>query len=154
NRVAQLPNWEMQLQGLTTFACIDTNILDLNALKHISDGSRIQIGAVDKRKVVENYRLSRNQQALQWIDGNYQPREGVKPGAGQIRVESRLGYHYASPGIRTRFQDLVQYTLNPHNNWRQNHPANYYVYIYCSLAGGTGSGSFLPTAYLLHDILK
>ena len=30
-RASRLPNWAAQLQGLTTFICMDTNVLDLNA---------------------------------------------------------------------------------------------------------------------------
>src|SRR6185295_15454599 len=152
-RAARLPNWSAQLQGLTSFVCIDTDINDLNKLKNIGQGSRIHIGAVDKQQVTDNYRASGNKQALQWIDKNYKPRPGVKPGAGQIRVESRLGYHYASPGVRLKFDQLIRHSLDANNNWRQNNPRYYYVYLYCSLAGGTGSGSFLPVAYLISDLL-
>src|SRR5438477_8358627 len=67
-RAETLPNWEAQLRDLTTFVVMDTNIMDLNALRHVPLGSRIHIGAVDKRKIVENYRASKNRQALQWID--------------------------------------------------------------------------------------
>ena len=47
----------------------------------------------------------------------------------------------------------MRYTLDANNNWRQNNPRYYYVYMYCSLAGGTGSGSFLPVPYLIQDLL-
>ncbi|MBL8213826.1 MAG: hypothetical protein JNK87_24120 [Bryobacterales bacterium] len=153
DRAMRLPNWELQLRGLTTFVALDTNKLDLDSLKVVPSGYRIHIGAVDKQHIVDNYRKSNNRQALHWIDRNYRPRPGEKPGAGQIRVESRLGYHYASPSIRTNLENLVRYTLDPSNNWRTKTRA-YYVYLFASLGGGTGSGSFLPVAYLIQDILR
>lgn len=152
DRASRLPNWEAQLRELTTFVSIDTNKIDLDDLKSVPSGSRIHIGAVDKQQIVDNYRKSNNKQALQWIDRNYRPRKGEKPGAGQIRVESRLGYHAASPGIRSKLENLVRYTLDPNNSWRTK-TKSYYVYLYASLAGGTGSGSFLTVAYLIQDIL-
>src|SRR5207302_5252327 len=95
-RAASLPNWQDQLASLTSFVSIDTNQLDQNKLRYIPTGNRIQIGAFDKQAVIAGYRASKNQQALQWLDPSYEPREGIKPGAGQIRIESRLGFFHQS----------------------------------------------------------
>src|SRR5688572_10415282 len=104
NRLAQraslLPNWGAQLRPLTAFAALDTNKFDLDRLSFVPSGNRIHIGAFNKVQVIENFRADRNRQALQWLPGNYQPRGGFKPGAGQIRLESRLGFFYNSPDFR------------------------------------------------------
>ncbi|MCP4700579.1 MAG: hypothetical protein GY862_27560 [Gammaproteobacteria bacterium] len=153
-RAGLLPNWDSQLRPLTTFVSIDTNELDQHKLKYIPEGNRINIAGFDKQRVVEGYRRSNDQQALQWLDKGYQPRAGIKPGAGQIRVESRLGFFYHSPEIRKRLEELVADNLRPGIIGRQTGPKKYYVYVFSTLAGGTGSGSFLPAAYLIDAIVK
>ena len=153
-RAERLPNWESQLRPLTHFVSVDTNELDQHKLAHIPPGNRLNIAAFDKARVIEGYRRSKDEQALQWLDQGYQPRPGFKPGAGQIRVESRLGFFYHSPEIRERLRQLVQESLRPGITWRQAVPPKYNVYLICTLAGGTGSGSFLPMAYLLQTVIS
>ncbi|HEX6158931.1 MAG TPA: tubulin-like doman-containing protein, partial [Thermoanaerobaculia bacterium] len=152
SRVALLPNWESQLLPLTSFVSIDTNELDQHRLRNIPDGNRLNIAAFDKAKAIDHFRRSEDQQALQWLDPEYKPRSGIKPGAGQIRVESRLGFFFHSLDIRQRIKELVTESLRPGITWRQTGKFN--IYLYCTLAGGTGSGSFLSTAYLIDSILR
>jgi hypothetical protein len=152
-RARSLPNWESQLRPLTNFVVVDTNELDQHALRFVPPGNRINIAAFDKSRVVENYRRSQDAQALQWLDKAYQPRPGAKPGAGQIRVESRLGFFYYSARIRERLLQIVDASLRPNITWRQSKPPKYYVYLYATLAGGTGSGSFLSMSYLMQDVI-
>ena len=151
-RAASLPNWESQLRPLTFFISIDTNDLDQDALQAIPKGNRINIAAFDKQKVVEYLRRSNDPQTQQWLPTTYSPREGVKPGAGQIRIESRLGFFFHSPTIRQRLQDLVNQALTPGVTWRKQGKFN--VYLFCTLAGGTGSGSFLSLAYLVDEVIR
>ena len=150
----RLTNWKSQLEPLTAFVSVDTNEGDQHKLRHIPPGNRINIAAFDKVRAIEGFRRSKDHQALQWLDKAYQPRAGYKPGAGQIRVESRLGFFYHSPEIRKRLQHLVADALRPGITWRQSKPPKYNVYIFCTLAGGTGSGSFLPMAYLVQDVIE
>ncbi len=154
SRTASLPNWESQLEDLTSFVSIDTNELDQHKLRHIPDGNRLNIAAFDKAKAIENFRRSQDPQAQHWLDPGYQPRPGFKPGAGQIRVESRLGFFYHSPDVRQRLRDLVLRALRPGNTWRQTTPPKYNVYVFTTLAGGTGSGSFLSVAYLVDALIR
>lgn len=153
-RAQRLPNWETQLRALTSFVSIDTNELDQHKLRYVPEGSRINIAAFDKAKAIDNFRRSKEPQALQWLDRAYQPRPGMKPGAGQIRVESRLGFFYYSAEIRQRLRQLVVASLKPGITWRQDSPPKYNVYVFCTLAGGTGSGSFLSIAYLVNEIIR
>jgi len=154
SRAARLPNWESQLRPLTHFVSVDTNELDQHKLAHIPPGNRLNIAAFDKARVIDGFRRSKDEQALQWLDRGYQPRPGFKPGAGQIRVESRLGFFYHSPEIRERLRQLVQESLRPGVTWRQSVPPKFNVYLICTLAGGTGSGSFLPMAYLIQSVIS
>ncbi len=151
-RAAALPNWESQLRPLTSFISIDTNDLDQDSLTSIPKGNRINIAAFDKQKVVEHLRRSQDPQTAQWLPTTYSPREGIKPGAGQIRIESRLGFFFHSPAIRARLLDLVNQALTPGVTWRKQGKFN--VYLFCTLAGGTGSGSFLSLAYLVADVIR
>ncbi|MCB2262775.1 MAG: hypothetical protein LGR52_07545 [Candidatus Thiosymbion ectosymbiont of Robbea hypermnestra] len=153
-RAERLPNWSTQLEGLNTFLSIDTNELDQHKLKYIRPGNRINIAAFDKAKVVQYLRKSQDVQTRDWLDAAYQPRPGFKPGAGQIRLESRLGFFYHSPEIRRRIDELVADLLRPNNTWRQPRPPKIHVYLFCSLAGGTGSGSFLSAGYLIDEIIR
>jgi hypothetical protein len=154
SRAVRLPNWESQLRPLTSFVSVDTNELDQHKLAFIPEGNRFNIAAFDKAKAIESFRRSKDPQALQWLDKGYQPRPGFKPGAGQIRVESRLGFFYHSAEIRQRLKALVAETLRPGVTWRQITPPKYNVYVYCTLAGGTGSGNFLSVAYLVDALIR
>jgi len=153
-RASTLPHWESQLRPLTSFVSIDTNELDQHRLGQIPEGNRLNIAAFDKARVIEHFRRSEDEQALQWLDKGYQPRPGFKPGAGQIRLESRLGFFYHSPDIRQRFQALVKDSLRPNITWRQDSPPKFNVYLFCTLAGGTGSGCFLSVAYLIDQVIR
>src|SRR5882724_3631723 len=84
-RAGRLPNWENQLRPLTSFVSIDTVELDQHKLRHVPAGNRLNIAAFDKAKAIEHFRRSQDAQALHWLDRGYQPRPGLKPGAGQIR---------------------------------------------------------------------
>lgn len=152
-RAKSLPNWKSQLESLTAFVSIDTNSLDQNKLKHIPPANRIQIGAFNKEEVVSGYRKAGNPQALQWLDNRYVPRGEIHPGAGQVRVESRLGFFEQSPDIRSTLEVSVKNMLAAGKNPR-NPGLIFYVYLFASLAGGTGSGSFLSASYLVQDIIR
>lgn len=153
-RAMGLPYWETHLRPLTHFVCVDTNQEDLMLLQKIPVNNRIAIGAFNKQHAVENYRESNNLQATQWLDNNYKPRSGEKPGAGQIRVESRLGFHFNSPIIREKLDSLLRRMLEADNSFRRKTPAQVNVYLFAGLGGGTGSGSFLPMTYLVQDVIR
>src|SRR5262245_26965623 len=153
-RAAGLPHWESHLRALTQFVCLDTSSSDLKLLRKIPEPNRLLISAFDKQRAVANYRESNNMKALQWLDRAYTPRPGVTDGAGQIRVESRLGFHFNSPTIREKIDELTRMTLKADNPFRQTNPAQFFVYIFSGLGGGTGSGSFLPMTYLIQNVAR
>jgi hypothetical protein len=152
-RAEGLPHWDSHLKSLTQFVCLDTSSNDLALLQKIPKNNQMLISAFDKQRAVANYRESNNLKALQWLDAAYTPRQEMTDGAGQIRLESRLGFHFNSPSIREKLDELVRYTLKSDNAYRRNEPNNYYIYLYAGLGGGTGSGSYLPMSYLIQNIV-
>ena len=138
---------------MTQFVTIDTNEGDQNALQYVSKGNRILIGAFDKQQAVENYFRSNNHQAMQWLDRDYSPRKGVKPGAGQIRVESRLGFFHSSDMIRKQLEGIIK-GMHGVESANARNSGSIHVYLFCTTAGGTGSGSFISASYLIKKIIE
>jgi len=77
----------------------------------------------------------------------------LNEGAGQVRMASRLAYMSAMAEeklavINNSIRNLLK--TNP-----ERHQGNEIkIHIICSLAGGTGAGSFLQTAYYVKDIMR
>lgn len=77
----------------------------------------------------------------------------LNEGAGQVRMASRLAYMSAIyegklAAIDNSIRDLLK--TDP-----ARHAGNEIkVHIICSLAGGTGAGSFLQTAYYVKDVMR
>lgn len=77
----------------------------------------------------------------------------LNEGAGQVRMASRLAFMSAMAEeklnvIKNKIRDLLK--TNP-----ARHEGNEIkIHIICSLAGGTGAGSFLQTAYYVKDIMR
>ena len=74
----------------------------------------------------------------------------LNDGAGQIRMASRLAYMSAiSDGKLQAIDNSIRRLLKTDP---QRHEGNdIKVHIICSLAGGTGAGSFLQTAYYVKE---
>lgn len=81
-------------------------------------------------------------------------------GAGQIRAYSRLGFfeHYHTirqavqkAGERIRNVENMKLMLDRHGMEVEG-SNRFNVYIVCSIAGGTGSGTFLDMAFLVKDM--
>lgn len=77
----------------------------------------------------------------------------LNDGAGQIRMASRLAYMSAiSDGKLQAIDNSIRRLLKTDP---QRHEGNdIKVHIICSLAGGTGAGSFLQTAYYVKDVMR
>ncbi|MCS6886261.1 MAG: tubulin-like doman-containing protein [Acidobacteriota bacterium] len=81
-------------------------------------------------------------------------------GAGQIRAYSRLGFFEHYYEIRQAIQRAAERIRNVENmklmldrhGIEVEGSNKFNVYIVCSIAGGTGSGMFLDTAFLVKDL--
>jgi hypothetical protein len=156
------PHWD-RIRTMTHFVAIDTNKDDLDKQKNISPDCRFLVSAFDRRAYVTRKRgqgeLPEDKLVTQWIHPDYQFRGAQGAGAGQIRIESRLGLYYnleddARAGIRRKLVDLLHQATGRDNPWRDNEDKVIQVMIYASVAGGTGSGGFLPMAYLIREIIN
>lgn len=162
-RLRNSPEWELKYRDLVRFVAIDTNEADLAKLRkgkgrmgHVD--ATIGISDFDK---VEFTKLRRgegfaeaDEYFTQWVHPWYRFREESGAGAGQIRIESRLGFFRSvEVGEVTRqLQDILG-AMMAHGHGMRRHGAPIQVFVYFSVAGGTGSGGFLPFAYLLRDLL-
>jgi hypothetical protein len=149
-------------RDLIHFVAIDTNKADLNSMKFVPDSARFLVSAFDRRAYIERKRgrkeLDEDTMVTQWVHDWYGFREAQGAGAGQIRVESRLGLYYNleedRAGIMRSVKRILDSSTRPDNPFRDNEDRVINVMIYASVAGGTGSGGFLPMAYLLQDMIK
>ena len=160
-KIRRHPNYP-KFKDLIHAVGIDTNKGDLYTMKHIPESNRFLVSAFDRRSYVTRKRgqqeLQEDKMLTQWVHGNYQFRDAQGAGAGQIRVESRLGIYYNleedRAGIQRAFKRILDALSRPDNPFRDNEDRVINVMIYASVAGGTGSGGFLPMGYLLQDMVK
>lgn len=76
----------------------------------------------------------------------------INDGAGQIRAISRLAFSHAiHSGKLDRIYKAINELLSLNSGVEGN---NIEVHIVSSLAGGTGAGSFLQTAYYVRELLQ
>ncbi len=162
-RLRASEDYDLRFKNLVRFVAIDTNAADLARLRqghgpvgHVD--ATITLSDFDK---VEYSKLRRGETFAdadtyftQWVHPWYRFREESGAGAGQIRVESRLGFFRSIEvgELPRQISDLLQ-DLRSHEHGMRRHGAALQVFVYFSVAGGTGSGAFLPFAYLLRDLI-
>jgi len=155
------PDWK-RIEGLAHFVAIDTNKHDLSRLAQIPQRNHFLISAFDRTSYVSRKRgeqeLSADEMVTQWVPPDYKFREGSTPGAGQIRIESRLSLHFNleddRAGMISRFNRILDEATKPDSPWRDDSDRVVNVMLYGSAAGGTGSGAFVMLAYLLRKLIE
>jgi hypothetical protein len=155
------PRWD-RLAELVHFVALDTNKDDLARNDAIDPDARFLLSAFDRRAYVRRKRgqaeLTEDPMLTGWVHPDYDFREARGAGAGQIRVESRLGLYYNlendRAGIRRRLIALLDRATRRENPWRDQQDRVVHVVMVASVAGGTGSGGFLPLAYLVKDLIR
>lgn len=163
-RLQRHPHWD-RIRELTHFVAIDTNKDDLDKHRDIPPDGRFLISSADLGTYIDrkrgNAQFPEDDMVTQWIPPENAPygfRKGDSPGAGQIRMESRLRLYYNLENdrarIRQKLRTMLQTATGRENPWRDNEDRVVRVILYGSVAGGTGSGSFLPMAYLMRRMIK
>lgn len=162
-RLRAQQDFDLQYRSLVRFVAIDTNDADLARLRK---GTQ-EFGKVDETVLISDFdkvaysKLRRGESFAdaddyftQWVHDWYNFREESGAGAGQIRIESRLSLNRSieTGDMVAKLQALAN-DLRSHAHGMRHQSASIQVFVYFSVAGGTGSGGFLPFAYLMRDIL-
>ena len=145
-------------KNLIHFFAFDTDQHELKKADAVD--VRVPISDFDKRSFVAHSFGQRGAPEdplfSSWWPEHYMPRDVAGAGAGQIRIESRLSAYFTlkfKPEVFTALERAVGQCFGISERFRDQDKFPM-VHIYASLAGGTGSGSFLPMAYLLYDLMK
>ena len=150
------PDYSERYEDLVSFALVDTNINDLENYREIADESFL-ISDFEKEAYANlasgKLFLEADDYFTQWVPQNYRFRAGDTAGAGQIRIESRLGSFYQQKhgNMVARLRRLLEELKNHEHGHRRLDSSEIRIVMCYSVAGGTGSGSFLPLAYTLRD---
>ncbi len=141
---------------LVKFALVDTNINDLEGYREEADETFL-ISDFEKEEYA-NFAsglkfVEADPYFTQWVPQDYRFRAGDTAGAGQIRIESRLGCYYQMKhgDFVARFRRMLE-SLKSHEHGHRRLDSREIRIVLCySVAGGTGSGSHLALAYMLRD---
>ncbi len=152
----QRPDFDERYRRLVKFALVDTNVNDLESYRELADETFLLSDF--EKEMYSNLAsgklfLEADPYFTQWVPPNYRFRAGDTAGAGQIRLEARLGVFYQMkhkdfvPRFRKLLEDLKSHELGQ----RRLDTSEIRIIICFSIAGGTGSGCHLPIAYMLRD---
>ena len=149
-------DYDERFKDLVKFALVDTNINDLEGYREEADESFL-ISDFEKEEYA-NFAsglkfVEADPYFTQWVPQNYRFRAGDTAGAGQIRIESRLGCYYQMKhgDFVPRFRRLLESLKSHEHGHRRLDTSEIRIVICYSVAGGTGSGSHLTLAYMLRD---
>jgi hypothetical protein len=148
----------LRYKDLVHFHVFDT---DQHELKQAESADvRVAISDFNKRDFVGHAFGQRgapeDQLFTSWWPEHYMPRDVAGAGAGQIRIESRLALFFTlkyKPEVFTALERAVGSCFNIDARFRDPDKAPM-VHVYASLAGGTGSGSFIPMALLSAELFR
>lgn len=91
-----------------------------------------------------------------WIpQENLKHLRSMETGAGQIRSNGRFAIIYNEYNITNRIQHVINQLLNVDHTYNPKYElisSNLEIHVVFSLCGGTGSGTFINTAYLLRQV--
>jgi len=139
------------------FAAADTDVEDLGQ-SGIREENRIKTSEnVNVARYLEDKRDENDSDFFSWwpADTGMLNTKPLDKGAGQIRITSRLGFHYQMENnnlkekinaILTRVQGITSKVDTSDTMLR--------VYIISSIAGGTGSALFTMMGYLVRELLR
>ena len=156
HHLRQRTDFAERYEDLVKFALVDTNINDLENYRELADESFL-ISDFEKESYANlasgKLFLEADEYFTQWVPQDYRFRAGDTAGAGQIRIESRLGSYYQQKhgNLVPRFRRLLEELKSHEHGHRRLDSAEIRIVMCYSVAGGTGSGSFLPLAYTLRD---
>ena len=141
---------------IVSFLCFDTDAGDVEQMRCILPRENVVKTSSDESQKISAYIMQiRNRTNVnEWfdIDSPILMDMKISTGAGQIRMASRLAL---LSSIERGEMDIIVTELNriltiSAETARGNEIG---IHIVCSLAGGTGAGSFLQMAYFIKDLM-
>ncbi len=153
------PDFAERYKSLVKFALVDTNVNDLEAHREKADETFL-ISDFEKEEYADlasgKLFLDADPYFTQWVPQNYRFRAGDTAGAGQIRIESRLGvfYQMKHKDFVPKFRRLLEELKRHEHGHRRLDTQEIRIVLCYSVAGGTGSGAHLPIAYMLRDLAR
>lgn len=149
-------DYEERYKELVKFALVDTNVNDLEAHREIADETFL-ISDFEKEEYADlasgKLFLEPDDYFTQWVPQDYRFRAGDTAGAGQIRIEARLGvfYQMKHKDFVPKFRRLLEELKRHEHGHRRLDTSEIRIIICYSVAGGTGSGAHLAISYMLRD---
>lgn len=139
--------------------CFDTDANDIKKYKTemgLREEWAVQTSSTQSFTVGQYInRIKDSTTVLDWFDTTSPEviKMKLNDGAGQIRMASRLAYMSAiADGKLQAIDNSLRKLLMVDPERHQGNEIK--VHIVCSLAGGTGAGSFLQTAYYVKDVMR
>lgn len=152
-RMNSLATWKKYQESSTGFLVLDTDVEDLKAYPKTGKIKTVCTKPEGLRAEIDRKLAQKDPFLLSWLPEGYQPRTSNK-GAGQIRIESRVAFIMNSPVIARAIDAIIDEVLDFANPYRNTETKEVQIHVFATLAGGTGSGCFLPLAYLLRERLS
>ena len=143
--------WKKIKSKSTGFLAVDTNIEDLKDLERLPGVTTFHTARTDRAARLQAIRVE-DGFLPRFTSENYVPRTSGK-GAGQIRMESRVGYYVYSDLIMEEITQIVNRILDVDNEMLRR-DTEVDVFVMGSISGGTGSGCFLPLSYLAREAVQ
>ncbi|MEM9594344.1 MAG: tubulin-like doman-containing protein [Acidobacteriota bacterium] len=149
-------DYEERYRSLVKIALVDTNVNDLESYREIADETFL-VSDFEKEQYANlaagKQFLEADEYFTQWVPPNYRFRAGDTAGAGQIRIEARLGVYYQMRhrDFVPRFRKLLEDLKSHEHGHRRLDSSEIRIILCYSVAGGTGSGCHLSLAYMLRD---
>lgn len=165
NRIATIlknrADWN-KLERSMQFFALDTDKADLDRCTNISQGHRFVISGFDKA-LWATEKLGRSgvskpdadPKVAQWVHDWYNFRSSQGVGAGQIRIESRISLYNCleTTDLISRLERAILDTIDMNNANLAHEVKRFNVFIYYTVAGGTGSGAHLMFAAFLRHLI-
>ncbi|NJL53829.1 hypothetical protein HC928_00890 [bacterium] len=148
--------------GVIKLAALDTRderleqkLLNGNTVRLDRNTELLDIGNVPTLQVLQ--RLEQNYPQIKvWLPDNI-PGQSVVAGAKQIRPLGRMAFFFHYTRIKNYLDNLIQQLSNINKQFssssvRAEEEPGLQIYLVSSVCGGTGSGIFLDTAYLIRHL--
>jgi len=126
-------------------------------VKVLEKGEYIYLGNIDGDKIISDIKEGDRKKFKEignWIPTSLEPGR-IDDGAHQVRPNGRLAFfYYFDQEIRPKLENALNdtHTIFPKTGGPKNPTVD--VFIVSSFCGGTGSGMFLDTAYILRYLIK